>query len=363
MMQIKKLPVLLFCCVVGLLAKAQQLQVSGSIQGLKPNTLVSLTDMNNPRDTIAKARVVNNWFVLKGKVKEPSLLALNLPGGKAQHLFVGNEKLKITGSLNNLAAWKYTGSATQASFVAFQKIFPPKFDRLNNYAMRLRSGEQDEVLRLNAEVLTDSIQTDVDGFIAKYTHSAVSPFLLLVVLNINNDVNLLEQRLQQLQPGALTNAYGKYLQGFVDDEKGTAIGSIAKDFTQADTTGQPVALSSFRGKYVLLDFWASWCGPCRQENPNVVRNFNKFKDKNFTVLGVSLDNPGQKQRWLDAIKKDNLTWTNVSDLQGWGNAVAQQYKVQGIPQNFLIGPDGKILAKNLRGHDLEARLCELLGCE
>lgn len=363
MITIKKLLCLFLISGMSMTSRAQQLQISGSIQGLKPNTLVSLTDLNNPRDTIAKARVINNWFVLKGKVKEPSLLALNLPGGKQQHIFTGNEKLKVTGSLNNLKNWRYTGSHTQQSFVVFQKNFAPRFERLNNYAMRLRSGEQDEVLRVNTEVLTDSIQTEVDAFIKKYASSPVSPFLLLVVLNINNDVNLLEQRLGQIDEEALANTYGKYLQGYVNDEKGTAVGSIAKDFTQADTLGQPVSLSSFRGKYVLLDFWASWCGPCRQENPNVVRNFQKFKDKNFTVLGVSLDNPGQKQRWLDAIKKDNLTWTNVSDLQGWGNVVAQQYKVQGIPQNFLIGPDGTILARNLRGADLGTKLCELLGCE
>ncbi len=362
-MQIKKLFGLLLLCSISIFAAAQQFQISGSIQGLKPNATVSLTDLNNPNDTLAKARVINNWFVLKGKLKEPSLLAINLPGGKRQNIFIGNEKLKITGSLNNLNNWRYSGSATQNSFVAFQKQFPPKFDKVNSYAMRMRSGEQDEALRINLQLLTDSIDQQVNSFIKKYSYSAVSPFLLLIVMNLNNDVNVLEQRLQQLQPNAVNNAYGKYLQSYVDGEKGTAIGSVAKDFTQADTLGQPVTLSSFRGKYVLLDFWASWCGPCRQENPNVVRNFQKFKDKNFTVLGVSLDNPGQKERWLDAIKKDNLTWTNVSDLQGWGNVVAQQYKVQGIPQNFLLGPDGTILAKNLRGPDLEMKLCELLGCE
>jgi peroxiredoxin len=111
---------------------------------------------------------------------------------------------------------------------------------------------------------------------------------------------------------------------------------------------------------VLVDFWASWCRPCRAENPNVVKVYNKFKNKNFTVLGVSLDQ--EKAAWVKAIEKDKLTWTHVSDLQQWNNAVAQLYRVQSIPQNFLIDPNGNIVAKDLRGEDLEKKLCELLGC-
>ena len=138
------------------------------------------------------------------------------------------------------------------------------------------------------------------------------------------------------------------------------MGTDALDFTQNDISDKPVTLSSFKGKYVLVDFWASWCRPCRAENPNVVKIYNKFKSKNFTVLGVSLDQ--QKDAWLKAIEKDNLTWTHVSDLQQWNNAVAQLYRVQSIPQNFLIDPKGKIVAKDLRGEDLEKKLCEYLGC-
>ena len=123
-----------------------------------------------------------------------------------------------------------------------------------------------------------------------------------------------------------------------------------------------MSLSSFRGKYVLVDFWASWCGPCRMENPNVVASYHKFKEKNFTVLGVSLDRPGRKEDWLGAIHKDNLTWTHVSDLLFWNNAAAKLYRVQGIPFNLLLDPEGKIIGRNLRGSGLDMKLCEVLGC-
>jgi peroxiredoxin len=141
--------------------------------------------------------------------------------------------------------------------------------------------------------------------------------------------------------------------------KKTEIGQYALPFSQTDTAGIEVSLASFKGKYVLIDFWASWCGPCRAENPNVVKAFNKHKDKGFTVLGISLDQPGAKEKWIKAIHDDQLTWTHVSDLKYWNNEVAKQYGIQAIPQNYLIDADGKIIGKNLRGEELQAKLEEL----
>lgn len=141
----------------------------------------------------------------------------------------------------------------------------------------------------------------------------------------------------------------------------TGIGRIAMDFTQNDTLGIPVTLTSLRGKYLLIDFWASWCGPCRAENPNLVKVFNKFKDRNFHILGVSLDRPGQKEKWMKAIHDDHLAWTQVSDLQFWDNEVAKQYGIKAIPQNLLLDPEGKIIAKNLKGEELDNKLGEVIG--
>ncbi len=145
----------------------------------------------------------------------------------------------------------------------------------------------------------------------------------------------------------------------VPAQKGKPIvGSQAPDFSMADASGKLIALSSLKGKYVLVDFWASWCAPCRGENPNVVANYNKFKNKNFTVLGVSLDE--DKTKWQDAIKKDNLTWTHVSDLKGWNSISVSLYGFDGIPYNVLIDPTGKIIATELRGEALGKKLGEVL---
>jgi peroxiredoxin len=164
-----------------------------------------------------------------------------------------------------------------------------------------------------------------------------------------------------LAPELRETEAGKTLRKQIDALKPTSIGAVAPDFTQSDVNGNPVTLSSFRGKYVLIDFWASWCGPCRQENPNVVKAYNQYKNKNFTIIGVSLDKPNGRADWLSAIKSDGLAWTQVSDLNEWSNAVALLYSVQSIPHNFLIDPTGKIIAKDLRGNDLNSKLAEIFG--
>lgn len=345
-----------------MLACAQQnsFTLSGNVSGISDGE-VKISNLQGDQ-VVATAEAKGGAFTLKGSVAEPGLYMLHLGKDQPQYIFLENANIKVSGSKTNLAALKVEGSNSHKDFMDFQQIFNPIFGALTTLSNQIQQADgpkRDELVKQYQEVLK-KLNTEVPRFVTSKKSSYVSPFLLFNTAQVAESPSELERRFMLLDEKIRNSETGKNLSNYIAYMKVGSIGSQALDFTQADPDGNPIKLSSFKGKYVLVDFWASWCRPCRVENPNVVKAFEKFKDKNFTVLGVSLDS--NKEAWLKAIEADNLKWPHVSDLKQWNNEVAAMYHVTSIPQNFLIGPDGKILAKDLRGEDLEKKLCELLGC-
>lgn len=360
----KRIFLVLFLMPLYVFAQKTGFEISGSVTGFPDGSQVKLENAND-NSSMGTAKVAGGKFILKGSVEEPQLGKLTIGSEPAQYIYVENKKMTVTGSKTDIQHLKVTGSPSHQDFMKFQEIFNPLISSLNTTVASINKAAgkpQYDALMKVYDSTRAVIQTKIDEFVALKPKSPVTPFVLFVTANMYDDPMLLEKRYNAMDTSARTYTISKSLYSYIQYNKVGAVGTAALDFTQPDTTGTPVTLSSFHGKYVLVDFWASWCGPCRAENPNVVENFNQFKEKNFTVLGVSLDRPGGKDNWLGAIHKDNLTWTHVSDLQFWNNAAAQLYRVNSIPFNMLIDPSGKIIARNLRGEMLHSKLCEVLGC-
>jgi len=374
----------IFACLLlaGLNSYSQEVKFAGTAdKKFDGNKIVLYNRATNDHDS---AVIKDGKFAFNVSFKEPTIYLfysqheMKTKGGYTPYGIMVTEPgtIKIDADVENFSDSKVSGSKENELYKGFaekgskaqQKIMNELYEKYGKEFVMNRKPDTSDTkykqLLQDYYKLSEANQKDQLESLQQFIKANPESFAAVYLLNSYStmiDLAEAESLYASLSPKYKDTRSGQSIAKVIEARKITAIGKIAPDFQQPDTLGNAVKLSSLRGKYVLVDFWASWCGPCRAENPNLVRTFNKYKDKGFTVLGVSLDQPGKKDAWLAAIHKDNLTWTQVSDLKFWDNEVAVLYGIKAIPSNLLLDPQGKIIAKDLRGEDLDKKLSELFG--
>ncbi len=378
---IKKCLALLAILPTAIFAQSQAYTIKGQIISQHAPYKIYFANIGgNQMTPVDSAVIKNGLFQFSGQVSVPKRVALIADWNN-----IGFKKIIEHGSVDYCSIYLEKGTSTVTTpdslfkaslggspinidYQEYRSLYVPVIAEQNAIDIEYRSASEEKKhskefnddldKRFNA--LNDQLRSIQSNFIKSHVNSYISLDIVNSIITPTADLSFVEPLFNCLSAELRNSKTGKKLESTIQMFKQVAIGAVAPDFTQPDINGKPIKLSDFRGKYVLLDFWASWCKPCRQENPNVVKAYNQYKDKNFTILGVSLDNENSKAAWISAIKTDNLNWNHASDLKGFNNVAARLYYIESIPQNFLINPEGKIIAKGLRGEDLINTLNEIL---
>jgi peroxiredoxin len=347
-------------------AKPDKFVINGEIKG-KDSGKIQLMKFAEgkwvPEDS---ATITNGKFKLSGKADMPELRVVAMgPSQMVAQFFAENGTITLKAYADSLDKTIITGSKSNEEFKIYQQelmsLSKEAQGMQQRYMTAQSTGDQDGMKKaqIDYEAMVQNLAVYAKNFIREHRKSTVSPLIAMMQFGQTIKASEIDTLVAFLDPALSASIYVVELKKMADRMRTTEVGSIAPDFTLPTPEGNTFTLSSTRGKFVMIDFWAAWCQPCRHENPNVVALYAKYKDKGFDVVGVSLDR--EKDAWLKAISDDQLVWHQVSELKFWQSEIAQKYGVTSIPCTFLLDKGGKIIAKNLRGEELAAKLAELLG--
>ena len=360
---------ILFLILEGLIAscgkKEKHFTIDGIIRGIDTGWIFLAKTNENEWIKVDSTQIANERFTFTGEVQFPEMIYVKMKGRQLSYpFFLENSRIKVTLFHDSIEKSIVTGSATNDTYREYLSRVEPLEKKIDSVYSEWKKAK--ETGNLTAMRKADSISGILDeqmkylmlDFAKSYHNTVVSPYL--IISNVwQFDLPELESAAAVVDTDLNNSKYTVALKNRIELLKKVQVGKPAPEFTMNDSSGFPVSLSSLKGKILLVDFWASWCKPCRAENPNIVNAYRRYHVKGFDILGVSFDT--DRQKWIQAIADDQLTWHHVSDLKGWKNSAGKLYGVMSIPSNVLLDRDLKIIARNLRGEELNKKLEEVFG--
>jgi peroxiredoxin len=356
----------LIACSIISCSKPDRFVIKGEIKGKESGTIKLMKYTDGRWIAEDSAAISKGVFELKGKTDLPELRIVALePREMVAQFFAENGSMTLQAWSDSLNKTVVKGSKSNETFKLYQQELTNLTKEAQGMQQRYMTaqsrGDQDGMKKaqIDYEAMNENLNVYTKNFIREHKNSTVSPLIAMMQFGQTISAGEIDTLVAFFDPSIKSSIYIGELKKIAEKMRATEVGTLAPDFTLPTPEGTPFTLSSTRGKYVMIDFWAAWCQPCRRENPNVVALYGKYKDKGFDIVGVSLDRT--KEDWVKAIADDQLTWHQVSELKFWQSDIVKKYGVSAIPCTFLLDKEGKIIAKNLRGDELARKLEELMG--
>ena len=345
--------------------------ISGDIKNVEDGKMIYLSELDSNNQPVRKdsTAIKDGSFSLDlPEVTQPNLGLLNVEGVNGNVIFITeNEPIEFKVYKDSLQTTEVNGGKENKVFFTYLNHLKDLNKKVMNIRMKGReimTTTQDSLqliqLRDEEEAIKSTDMTYKKKLVKENPDAFASVLVLTDMINLGAPANEVRELYSSLSSGVKNTSIGTALKETLDKRNSVEVGSKAPDFSAPNPEGKEISLNESLGKVTLIDFWAAWCKPCRAENPNVVKIYEKYHDQGFNIIGVSLDRPNQKDKWTQAIAEDNLTWNQVSNLQFWQDPIAQLYDVRAIPAQFILDENGVIVAKNLRGDELDAKVKELL---